>query len=159
MQSRSLSLGILAAAIVAVTVLSAATRSMAQQEKVLYSFGNGTDGADPQGDLVFDAAGNAYITTYAGGAYGLGTVCELTPRADGNWTEKVLYSFSSGTDAAQPRSGVIFDAAHRNLYGTTIEGGTYGLGAVFELSPAAGGGWAGEGTVQLRRRGRSTRLG
>ncbi len=84
MQSRSLSLGILAAAIVAVTVLSAATRSMAQQEKVLYSFGNGTDGADPQGDLVFDAAGNAYITTYAGGAYGLGTVCELTPRADGN---------------------------------------------------------------------------
>ncbi len=142
MQNRNLSLGFLAAAIVAVTVLGAATRSMAQQERVLYSFGNGTDGSDPQGDLTPDGAGNFYSTTGTGGTYGLGTVYELTPHADGIWTEKVLYSLGNGTtDGANPRSGVIFDAAGRNLYGTTINGGTYGLGAVFELSPTAGGGW------------------
>lgn len=141
MRNRNLSF-VLLTAIVAVSVLGAATRSMAQTEKVLYSFGNGTDGSVPEGDLVFDAAGNAYITTYAGGVYGLGTVCKLTPKANGTWTEQVLYSFGSGgTDAANPRSGVIFDAAGRNLYGTTINGGAFGLGAVFQLSPAASGGW------------------
>jgi len=142
MQNRNLSFGFVAAAIVAVTVLGAATRSMAQQERVLYSFGNGTDGSEPFDDLVFDAAGNVYATTGNGGAYDLGTVAELSPGPDGNWTEKVLYNFGNGsTDAANPRSSVIFDAAGHNLYGTTINGGAYGLGAVFELSPAAGGAW------------------
>jgi uncharacterized repeat protein (TIGR03803 family) len=142
MQKRNLSLVFLAAAIVAVTVLGASTRLMAQAEKVLYSFGNGTDGVEPFGDLVFDAAGNAYITTGNGGAFGMGTVCKLTPHVGGPWTEQVLYSFgTSGTDAANPRSGVIFDDAHQNLYGTTINGGAFGMGAVFELSPATGGGW------------------
>src|SRR5450432_2075382 len=93
MRNRNLSFVFLTAAIVAVSVLGAATRSMAQTEKVLYSFGNGTDGSQPEGDLVFDAAGNAYITTYAGGAYGLGSVCKLMPKANGHWTEQVLYSF------------------------------------------------------------------
>ena len=36
-------------------------------EKVLYSFGNGTDGFAPYSGLVFDAAGNLYGTTYYGG--------------------------------------------------------------------------------------------
>jgi uncharacterized repeat protein (TIGR03803 family) len=141
-RNRNLSLVFLTAAIVAVSVLGAATRSMAQTEKVLYSFGNGTDGSQPEGDLVFDAAGNAYVTTYTGGAYGLGAVCKVMPKANGHWTEQVLYSFgSNGTDAANPRSGVIFDAAGRDLYGTTINGGAFGMGAVFQLAPATGGGW------------------
>jgi uncharacterized repeat protein (TIGR03803 family) len=122
-------------------MLGAAPHSMAQQESVLYSFGAGTDGSDPQGDLVSDAAGNFYSTTWSGGTYGAGTVYELTPNADGSWSEQVLYSFGNGTDAANPRSGVIFDAAGRNLYGTTVNGGTHGLGTVFELSPTAGGTW------------------
>ena len=55
--------------------------------------------------------------------------------------EKVLHSFNvSGNDGFYPYAGLIFDAAG-NLYGTTMEGGIYGQGMVFELTPTAGGGW------------------
>src|SRR5271157_110097 len=109
-------------------------------EQVLHSFGNGTDGNQPVAGLIFDAAGNLYSTTVGGGDYDYGTVFELTPAAGGGWTEQVLHSFGNGTDGASPYAGLIFDAAG-NLYGTTYLGGTYGYGTVFELTPAAGGGW------------------
>ena len=110
-------------------------------ETVLHSFkGYPTDGSYPYAGVIFDAAGNLYGTTDWGGTYGGGTVFELTPTAGGGWTEKVLHSFGNGADAAFPYACLIFDAAG-NLYGTTGGGGTYGVGTVFELSPAAGGGW------------------
>jgi uncharacterized repeat protein (TIGR03803 family) len=110
-------------------------------EKVLHSFDNGTDGANPYAGLIFDAAGNLYGTTFYGGTYNYGAVFELTPAGGGVWTEKVLHNFNyNGTDGALPYAGLIFDAA-RNLYGTTLEGGTYYSGTVFELTPAAGGVW------------------
>ena len=55
-------------------------------------------------------------------------------------TEKVLYSFGNGLNAAYPFDTPIFDAAG-NLYGTTWEGGTANHGTVFELSPDSKGGW------------------
>jgi uncharacterized repeat protein (TIGR03803 family) len=111
-------------------------------ETVLYSFGRGTDGASPLVGLIFDVVGNLYGTTTFGGTYGAGTVFELTPTAGGGWTETVLHSFNpnNGTDGFNPYAGLIFDAAG-NLYGTTYYGGSYGGGTVFELTPAAGGGW------------------
>jgi uncharacterized repeat protein (TIGR03803 family) len=45
---------------------------------VLHSFTGGSDGAYPSGDLIADAAGNLYGTTYGGGASVQGTVFELT---------------------------------------------------------------------------------
>ncbi len=130
-------------------------------EKVLHSFGNGADGAFPRAGLIFDSAGNLYGTTSQGGAYNscmptiprnnistCGTVFELTPKAGGRWTERVLYSFNhNGTDGYDPLAGLIFDAAG-NLYGTTSMGGSengrgcfLGCGTVFELTPTKGGGW------------------
>lgn len=53
--------------------------------------------------------------------------------------EDVLYSFSS-TSGYSPYSGLIFDAAG-NPYGTTVTGGAYGYGTVFELMPNRSGGW------------------
>ena len=47
---------------------------------MLHSFGNGTDGVNPQAGLIIDAADNLYGTTYQGGIHNLGTVFELTPR-------------------------------------------------------------------------------
>lgn len=117
-------------------------------EQILYSFcslSRCADGMAPYGDLVLDAAGNLYGTTYKGGTYTSGTVFELSPHADGNWTETVLHSFnpklSNGTgDGFAPLAGLIFDAAG-NLYGTTASGGSQWDGTVFELSPQVGGGW------------------
>ena len=112
-------------------------------EKVLYSFQNDTtDGANPlRENLVFDAKGNLYGTTNAGGASGLGTVFELVAGTGGTWTQKVLYSFQNNSlDGINPVAGVVFDAAG-NLYGATAAGGANGYGTVFELAGGSGGTW------------------
>jgi uncharacterized repeat protein (TIGR03803 family) len=107
-------------------------------EKILYNFKNLGNGGSDAG-LTLDAAGNLYGTELQGGAYGFGMVFELSPTSSGRWTETVLHQFGTG-DAHYPIAGVIFDGAG-NLYGTTSQGGNYDQGAVFELSPKAGGGW------------------
>jgi uncharacterized repeat protein (TIGR03803 family) len=121
------------------------------QESILYSFTGGSDGSLPWAGLTFDSAGNLYGTTLEGGAYQVGTVFELTPTSSG-WNETVIYSFTGGNDGGNPLGGVILDTPG-NLYGTTAAVGNgycggfsliplYKCGAVFELSPALGGGWS-----------------
>jgi uncharacterized repeat protein (TIGR03803 family) len=129
-------------------------------ESVLYSFCSlkeCLDGWVPLGGLIFDRAGNLYGTTVAGGPTncvnsGCGTVFKLTPKANGSWTETVLYGFCSGTncgDGFYPAVNLIFDGAG-NLYGTTLEGGVsrfsncggFGCGVVFKLAPTSQGGWS-----------------
>jgi uncharacterized repeat protein (TIGR03803 family) len=106
-------------------------------ETVLYNFAGGSDGANPDGFLIMDKAGNLYGTTTAGGASGAGTVFEVA----GAGKEKVLYSFTGKTDGADPEAGLAMDAAG-NLYGTTIAGGTRGNGTVFKLTrPKTGAKW------------------
>ena len=126
-------------------------------ESVLYTFGGGTDGANPWAGVIFDQSGNLYGTTSGGGAYGQGTVYELTPSASG-WTLKTLYSFQNtkgSQDGGQPYAGLIFDQSG-NLYGATTKGGANGGGTVFELTPTNGVwsfqtlyGFAGSGGGQL----------
>jgi uncharacterized repeat protein (TIGR03803 family) len=105
-------------------------------EKVLYSFNtNGRDGTYPNASLIFNAAGNLYSTTYAGGAHNDGTVFELTPKVGGSWTEKVLHTFNNlGRGGYKPYASLILDAAG-NLYGTTSQGGAHGGGTVFKITP------------------------
>lgn len=104
----------------------------ASREVVVHSFGTGTDGAEPIGGLVFDSAGNFYGTTLLGGDSGNGTVFE-GKRSQQGWTESVIYSFTGGTDAVNPVSGVSVDT-QGNLYGTAPAGGTNGVGAIYKLS-------------------------
>jgi uncharacterized repeat protein (TIGR03803 family) len=122
-------------------------------ETVIYSFCpnriNCTDGSWPITDLVFDATGNLYGTTFYGGSNGCGNsgcgvVFELSP-SNGSWTETVLYTFTGGSDGAKPFTGVVFDQ-QGNLYGTTASGGTgscnvfwSGCGTVFQLSSSPTG--------------------
>jgi uncharacterized repeat protein (TIGR03803 family) len=101
-------------------------------ETVLYSFTGGTDGSNPNGGLVIDAAGNLYGTTAGGGAGGFGTVFKL----DTSGTETVLHSFAGGPDdGSDPAGGLLMDGAG-NLYGTMRAGAGQGFGGVFEVDKA-----------------------
>jgi uncharacterized repeat protein (TIGR03803 family) len=120
-----------------IVILTIAGSALAEQYAVIYRFKGTPDGGSPTGDLLSDSANNLYGTTSGGGTADLGTVYQLTPQsAGGVWTETVLYSFQTGTDGRSPVAGLVRDAAG-NLYGTTFQGGTFGSGTVFELSPPA----------------------
>jgi len=115
----------------------------------IYTFTGGADGASPQGRVAIAADGTLYGTTAAGGlrrcsGVGCGTVFHLRPSAFAPrsvltpWSEDVIYAFS-GTDGYLPQGDLTFDAAG-NIYGTTIGGGAFNMGAVYKLA-RAGGGW------------------
>ena len=113
------------------------------EETVLHSFTTGKkDGHFPSASLILDAAGNLYGTTGSGGSKGdYGTVFELIPAGDGNWTEKVLHNFNNdGRDGFNPSGSLVFDASG-NLFSTTLGGGTDGQGTVFALTPRGDGTW------------------
>ncbi len=105
---------------------------------LLYSFiGVCCNQVGPWATLVMDSAGNLYGTTYADGAYGLGSVFKLT-RGTSQWTYTSLHDFTGGDDGANPISNVVFDE-NGNLYGTTSAGGSdacsSGCGVVWEITP------------------------
>ena len=97
----------------------------------LVSF-NGTDGADPYGGLIADAAGDLFGVTQSG------TVYEIVKTGSGYAaTPTVLVTFN-GTDGASPEGELLADPAG-DLFGVTQEGGAYGKGTVFEIAKTAGG--------------------
>jgi uncharacterized repeat protein (TIGR03803 family) len=120
----------------AVFKLTAPKTSSKWTETLLYSFGIGTDGAVPVSSVTFGVGGHLYGTTSAGGAYGYGTVFQLT-RSGSVWTESILHNFQDGDDGAIPYGGLIVDKLG-NLYGAATEGGTGGGGTIFRLSSTNG---------------------
>jgi uncharacterized repeat protein (TIGR03803 family) len=117
-------------------------------ESVFYNFCSEeecTDGAFPNSNLIFDANGNLYGVTEAGGTtepackYGCGTVFELTPGANGKWSETILHRFNY-TTGALPLCTPAFDHSG-NLYCTTKLGGPYQYGVAFQLQATGNGGW------------------
>jgi uncharacterized repeat protein (TIGR03803 family) len=100
---------------------------------VVFRF-NGTNGALPYAPLIFDPAGNAYSTTYSGGAFDEGVVFEISPSGG----ERILHSFGKGADGNGPWAGLVRDA-DGNLYGTTEGGGIYNRGTVFRVTPTGTG--------------------
>jgi hypothetical protein len=104
---------------------------------VLHQFGNAGDGASPSFGLVADAQGNLFGTTGNGpGNNGvLGTVFELSPPAGGGkaWTEKVLHTFTGGSDGKTPSGGLVLsDGA---LFGMAEAGGDFLGGTLFMVRP------------------------
>jgi len=124
-------------------LLSLGTSQWAQAQtfSVLYTFNSRVgDANNPEAGLIRDTAGNLYGTTFTGGAFGGGTVFELSPATGGSWTETILHSFGGTGDGANPVAGLVRDSKG-NLYGTTLVGGASNYGTVFRVSPVTGGGW------------------
>ncbi|HET6276624.1 MAG TPA: choice-of-anchor tandem repeat GloVer-containing protein [Candidatus Cybelea sp.] len=103
-----------------------------------------TDGGDPSGSLIFDAAGAIYGPLGIGGGgahcgqkYGCGAVFKLAPSGSG-YTYGPQYSFCAVAachDGSAPSGNLVFDA-RGSLYGTTTAGGANNEGVVFKLTPA-----------------------
>lgn len=104
-------------------------------EQTLYTFHDSSDGADPQGGLIMDSAGNIYGSTCCGDSTG-GTIFQLSP-ADGTWSFNLLYSYNDS--GLGPDGNLVRDAAG-NLYGASVINGLYGEGVVFKLT-STNGGW------------------
>ena len=110
---------------------------------LLYSLVGGSGGQGPVASLIMDASGNLYGATYSDGAYGYGSVFELTP-SGGGWTYTTLYDFTGGSDGANPAGSLVMDT-NGDLFGTTYAGGITGshcdpqfgnqCGGVFEITP------------------------
>lgn len=114
-------------------------------ETALETFSGGTSGGAPVGMLAAGAGGALFGVTSVGGYVGggcgeyagCGTVFSLTPpaQAGGPWTEQVLHSFNPLMgDGQGPGAGVVIGPGGV-LYGTTAEGGEYGFGTVYSLTP------------------------
>ena len=110
----------------------------------LYTFTNGTDGANPRGGLIL-SSNTLYGTAYNGGL-GSGTVFAINTNGTGFTTLHVfalsnVYPYTNG-DGAHPEGGLIF--SNNTLYGTATAGGTpppgfTANGTIFSISlgPAA----------------------
>ena len=97
------------------------------------------DGKYPgNGELIADAAGDLFGTTYSGGAYGDGAVFEIVKAADGYASTPTLLASFDGADGGSPNAGLIADG-EGNLFGTTSWGGAHDDGTVFEIAKTGSG--------------------
>jgi len=103
-------------------------------ERVLYSFSGGGDGGNPTSTLVFDAAGDLFGTTDAGGgSCGCGVVFKIDHVTG---MESAVHTFgSTGSDGQSPLYGLTPDASG-NLFTSTVGGGSFGQGVVFGMTPS-----------------------
>jgi uncharacterized repeat protein (TIGR03803 family) len=105
---------------------------------VLYSFsrdlgGTNQDGVAPEAGLVLSGR-TLYGTTFSGGNFGCGTLFAINTDGSG-FTN--LHSFTAtvantNCDGANPQAGLILFG--NTLFGTTDDGGSFGLGTVFAVN-------------------------
>ncbi len=124
--------------------------------RVLTYFQHESSGVFPFAPVTFGPGGSLYGTTSAGyygycnpGSWyqGCGTAFSLEQSDDGTWSDVMLHAFSWGSwgslDGAVPEFGaLLFDQSGR-AFGTTLFGGKYNRGTVFEMQsqPHQSGNW------------------
>lgn len=98
--------------------------------------GENAGGAEPYAALVLGLDGNFYGSTHAGGSGGNGTIFRITPGGQLN----TLHEFSAyqestiNSDGAHPLYRLAMDA-FGSLYGAVENGGAYGAGTIFRVTP------------------------
>lgn len=110
------------------------------------------DGGNPWAGVVTGPNNSLIGTTYFGGgnvgacgsnnSAGCGTVYELSPPPSPGdaWIETRLHSFSNSNnyDAAFPVADPVF-GPQGEMYGTSLDGGQLGVGAIYRMRPPAAG--------------------
>jgi uncharacterized repeat protein (TIGR03803 family) len=81
--------------------------------------------------LAQGADGSLYGTTFDGGSNNVGTIFRMAT----NGTLTSLYAFSNSNGGFLPTAGLA-QTSDGTFYGTTYEGGSFGFGNVFMLSPS-----------------------
>lgn len=109
------------------------------KETVLHRFLKAYDGFGPGNTLTIDKKGNLYGVAVGGDTAcqnGCGLIFELSPTKSGKYKYTVVHRFTGAkNDGAWPTTTMIFDKQQKHLYGTTLYGGAYNGGTVFELTP------------------------
>lgn len=97
--------------------------------RVLWSFTNSPDGANPRAGLIQGFEGALYGTTERGGTSGMGILFRIMP--DGS-AYSILHSFTNSPDGGLPFASLVqgIDGA---LYGSTSIGGDFAIGTVFTI--------------------------
>jgi len=109
------------------------TRGSKWTEKLLHTFTGNSDGAAPDGNLIFDGSGGLYGCAGGGGGHSRGVVFHLVAHRD-TWSISILYDFLGNRYGQDPTSGLLRDA-NGNLYGES--GGGVG-GLVYRLKRSNG---------------------
>lgn len=114
-------------------------------QSVIHAFTGGADGSGAGSPLIFDKRGNVYGMAPAGGSgcfgSGCGTVFRLQPNATGQWTFKVLHTFTGGADGFGGSAGRLLLGHAGHLFGVATNGGANSQGVAFELIPTPTGEW------------------
>ncbi len=93
-------------------------------------------GGNVRTSLIQASDGNLYGTVPDGGSKGWGAVFKISS-LDTSPTPSVIYSFLGGNDGGDPQASLI-QASDGNLYGTTRNGGSSGMGTVFVIRDLSG---------------------
>ena len=90
------------------------------------------EGYRPEGTLIRSTDGAIYGTTRLGGRNNIGSIYKLQP--DGS-AFATLHDFSGAGGDGIGTTSRLLAASDGYLYGTTVEGGAFGYGAIFKARP------------------------
>ncbi len=105
--------------------------SLAGGLSTVYTFSDDTTGANPYAHLTQGTNGSFYAPTSQGGTNGYGTLFQMTTSD----VVSFLYSFTGGTDGADPETGLA-PGTDGNFYGASEQGGADDAGTIYKLNPS-----------------------
>lgn len=95
----------------------------------IFEFNGTTSGKYPESKLVFDGV-YFYGVASGGGTYNMGTLFKIKP--DGSNFSTII-NFDGTALGKVPTSSLYYDGTY--LFGTTLNGGTYGYGTIYKIKP------------------------